>query len=152
MGRKRAVKPSWFKLFGSMRSVFEAAPDEVAGRALKGALRYFDTGEVPELEPMEWLLFCALRPQMEEAYEEFYQKVAAGRRGGLAAAQAKCSTAAPCPAGYTEGEEEGEEEGEGEAEAEAEADGPFGSPEIPHESVRDAYAYFLSRVPKTGRG
>ena len=107
MGRKRAVKPSWFKLFGSMRSVFEAAPDEVAGRALKGALRYFDTGEVPELEPMEWLLFCALRPQMEEAYEEFYQKVAAGRRGGLAAAQARCSTAAPCRAGYKEVEDEG---------------------------------------------
>ena len=44
MGRKRAVKPSWFKLFGRMLPMFEAAPDEVAGRAMKGILRYFDTG------------------------------------------------------------------------------------------------------------
>lgn len=154
MGRKRPVKPSWFKLFGNLLPVFEAAPDDAVGRAVKGALRYFDTGEVPELELMELILFSAMRPRIEEAYEDFYQKVEAGRRGGMAAAQAKCSTAVPCRAEPTEAEEE--EEGEEEEEADAEEEGIEGEgdagamapPYAPDDSFRDAYSYFLSRIPK----
>lgn len=157
MGRKRAVKPSWFKLFGNLLPMFEAAPDAAVGRAVKGALRYFDTGEMPEMELMELVLFSAIRPRIEEAYEDFYQKVESGKRGGMATAQARCSSAAPCRAEPTEAEEEekGEEEEEGEEEAEEEPiegegdAGPMAPPNAPGEGFQDIYSYFLSKVPKS---
>ena len=148
MGRKRAVKPSWFKLFGNMLPIFEAAPDDAVGRAVKGALRYFDTGELPELEAMELVLFSAMRPRVEEAYEDFYQKVEAGRRGGQQKAANRSGTATPCQTEPAEEEEEGEEEGEAEAEAgytEGEGEQTEGTPPYPPGS----YGYFLSRIPRT---
>ena len=39
MGKNKMGRPSWFKLFLHHKSLIDAVPDEVAGRALKAALR-----------------------------------------------------------------------------------------------------------------
>lgn len=64
-------RPSWFKLFLHHKSLIDAVPDEVAGRALKAALRYFDTGEVVELDSLAGAVFAALKPHIDEAFADF---------------------------------------------------------------------------------
>lgn len=122
MGRKSLGKPSWFKLFGHHLSLMEAVPDAVAGRAVKAALVYFETGELPELEPLTMAVFCALRPQVEEAHATYKNMVEQSRRASMrrwhpqleAGMQSGYQHICMLPEG--EGEEEGEEEGEGEEE------------------------------------
>lgn len=82
MGKSRIGRPSWFKLFLHHKSLIEAVPDEVAGKALKAALRYFDTGEVAELDPLAGAVFAALKPHIDEAFEDFRRSVDTGRAGG----------------------------------------------------------------------
>ena len=64
-------RPSWFKLFLHHKSLIDAVPDEVAGRALKAALQYFDTGEVVELDSLAGAVFAALKPHIDEAFADF---------------------------------------------------------------------------------
>ena len=82
MGRNKAGRPSWFKLFLHHKSLIDAVPDEVAGRALKAVLRYFDTGEVVELDSLAGAVFAALKPHVDEAFEDFRRSVDTGRAGG----------------------------------------------------------------------
>ena len=79
---RKSKKPSWFKLFLHHKSLIDAVPDEVAGKALKAALRYFDTGEVTELDPLAGAVFAALKPHIDEAFEDFRRSVDTGRAGG----------------------------------------------------------------------
>ena len=79
---RKSKKPSWFKLFLHHKSLIDAVPDEVAGKALKAALRYFDTGEVAELDPLAGAVFAALKPHIDEAFEDFRRSVDTGRAGG----------------------------------------------------------------------
>lgn len=71
MGKNKTGRPSWFKLFLHHKSLVEAVPDEVAGKALKAALRYFDTGEMAELDSLAVAVFAALKPNIDEAFEAF---------------------------------------------------------------------------------
>lgn len=71
MGKNKMGRPSWFKLFLHHKSLIDAVPDEVAGRALKAALRYFDTGEVVELDSLAGAVFAALKPHIDEAFADF---------------------------------------------------------------------------------
>ena len=84
MGKNKMGRPSWFKLFLHHKSLIDAVPDEVAGRALKAALRYFDTGEVVELDSLAGAVFAALKPHIDEAFEDFRRSVDTGRAGQTA--------------------------------------------------------------------
>lgn len=71
MGKNKTGRPSWFKLFLHHKSLIEAVPDEVAGKAIKAALRYFDTGEVAELDSLAGAVFAALKPDVDSAFADF---------------------------------------------------------------------------------
>lgn len=71
MGKNKTGRPSWFKLFLHHKSLIEAVPDEVAGKAIKAALRYFDTGKVAELDSLAGAVFSAIKPNIDEAFEDF---------------------------------------------------------------------------------
>ena len=57
-------------------------PDPVAGRALKAALHYFDTGQVPALDQLELVVFSAVRADIDEANSEYQRDVENGKKGG----------------------------------------------------------------------
>ena len=50
---KKSKRPSWFKLCLHHKSLFDALPDAVAGRAIKAALHYFATGETLQLAELK---------------------------------------------------------------------------------------------------
>lgn len=130
---KRAERPSWFKLFVTHRAFVDAVPDHVAGKALKMALAYFDTGELPSGEdPLAEAVFASLKPNIDEAYADFRQRVENGRMGGRPARSAESggnqhlpevTNANHCKPMLTE--EEAEEEAEEDEEADAEAENSF---------------------------
>lgn len=64
-------KITWFKLFGRNEAIFSASSDEAAGRAIKAAFRYLNTGEVPELDECSNILFAALRRDIDQCAEEY---------------------------------------------------------------------------------
>lgn len=62
---------SWWKMFVRLESVFENAPDDCAGKALKASFVYARTGEVPKLDPVSLILFSAIRPSIDDSAETF---------------------------------------------------------------------------------
>ena len=131
MPRKRAEKPSWFKLFGMHRPLMEVMPAEALGEAMKAVMTYFATGELTELtDPYAIALFAAVKPQVDDAYEDLRRSIECGRAGGLKAKEmyaAGTGGVYPPTAPVTEGEGEREEEGEGEGETDAETSEKFRS-------------------------
>lgn len=73
---------SWYKMFVRLESVFEAAPDDAAGRALKASFVYARTGEVPELDPVANILFSSIRPSIDESAGTFENISARNRENG----------------------------------------------------------------------
>ena len=124
MGKNKMGRPSWFKLFLHHKSLIDAVPDEVAGRAIKAALRYFDTGEVVELDSLAGAVFAALKPHIDEAFDDFRRSVDTGRAGGQKRWSKEGAKGDRPPIGplyhpigvstEAEADAEGEEEGEGE--------------------------------------
>ena len=124
MGKSKNGRPSWFKLFLHHKSLIDAVPDEVAGRAFKAALLYFDTGEMMELDSLAGAVFAALKPHIDEAFSDF-QATSEKNRQNIQKRWANrgipCDTngnhSLPDGTKNTEAEEEGEaeveEEGEG---------------------------------------
>lgn len=90
MGRNKIGRPVWFKLFLHHKSLIDAVPDEVAGRALKAALRYFDTGEVVELDSLAGAVFAALKPHIDEAFEDFQKTSEKNRLNAKVRWQNRC--------------------------------------------------------------
>lgn len=75
-------RPAWFKVFASCKPTVDAVPDGSAGRAFKAALSYFLNQEEPMLDdPLAAVVFCAVRPYIDEAFEDYAASVEAGRRG-----------------------------------------------------------------------
>ena len=79
---KKAQRAIWFKFWLRHRALFDAVPDPVAGRALKAALYYFDTGLVPSLDQLEMVVFSSIRADIDEANSEYQRDVENGRKGG----------------------------------------------------------------------
>lgn len=71
----------WFKLWTRSLPVFQAAPDDALGRAIRAALVYCNSGEVPELDPMANLIFSVLWKDVDEAIVQFQEAVESGKRG-----------------------------------------------------------------------
>lgn len=78
----KGKKPSWFKLWIHHKSLIEAVPDDVAGRAIKVALRYFVTGEVVQLGQLEAIVFSAIKSDIDEAHADYLRDVENGKKGG----------------------------------------------------------------------
>ena len=49
----------------------DTVPDETAGKALKAVFRYFDTGEVADLDPLAFAVFAAIKPYVDESFDDF---------------------------------------------------------------------------------
>lgn len=78
---KREKRATWFKCFLSSKATVDAVPDENAGKGLKAAFQYFENGEVPELDPLSNVVFCAMRPYIDEAVNDYDNAVKAGKFG-----------------------------------------------------------------------
>ena len=79
---KKNGRPAWFKMFLNQKAIIDAASNETAGKALKAAFQYFDTGEVVELDPAAFLVFSGIKPYIDESYADYQRSVEAGRTGG----------------------------------------------------------------------
>ena len=112
----RNKSPSWFKFWLHHKPLLEAVPDDVAGRAIKAALRYFESGEIDQLDQLEAAVFATLRADIDEATATYLRDIENGRKGGRPRSTGEGKP--PVREGdrhlptVTEGE--GEEEGEGE--------------------------------------
>ena len=74
-------RASWFKVFHYERAPIEAVSDADAGLGLKMALRYFDGEELPADMPLgAYVVFCTLKPYIDESLGEFAQSVENGRK------------------------------------------------------------------------
>jgi len=147
MGKSKIGRPSWFKLFLHHKALIDAVSDEVAGRALKAALHYFDTGEVAELDSLTGAVFAALKPHIDEAFEDFQATSEKNRQNikkrwansGIPTVTTGTSGNHLIPSdteAEVEAETEGEEEGEGDK-----ADKPPKPAHISPPSVDDVREY-----------
>lgn len=68
---KKKGRPAWFKMFLHQKALIDAVPDETAGKSLKAVFQYFDTGELPELDPMAFAVFATIKPYVDESFEDF---------------------------------------------------------------------------------
>ena len=72
--------PTWFKFYGSNSIVIDSVSDEIVGRAVKLATRWFNTGEEPsELDDATKIVFNLLKNAGTEAYFDYISKVEAGK-------------------------------------------------------------------------
>ena len=78
---KKSKRPSWFKLWLNQKPLIDAVPDDVAGKALKAAYQYFDTGEILELDSLCGAVFAVLKSQIDEAISNYNVSVEAGISG-----------------------------------------------------------------------
>lgn len=124
---KKSGKPSWFKLWLHHRSLFDAVPDDVVGRAIKAALRYFATGEVVQMGQLETVVFSSIKADIDDANADYLRDVENGKKGGrpkiIDAQKPPVRGATPPLPPVTEGDREGEGEGDGEGDGDGEEDG-----------------------------
>ena len=80
--RLNEKRPVWFKMWLHHKPMMEVVPDAVVGKAVKAALKYFDTGEIEPLDQMENIIFAAIRADADDAHAEYSRNVENGRKGG----------------------------------------------------------------------
>ena len=78
---KDAKKPSWFKMFLHQKAIIDSVDDATAGKALKAAFQYFDTGESVDMDQAVFIVFSAIKPYIDESYLDFQRSSAAGKKG-----------------------------------------------------------------------
>ncbi len=79
--KKKEKRATWFKCFLSSKATIDAIPDESVGKGLKAAFAYFEDKRVPELDPLSNVVFCAMRPYIDEAFADYEDSVLAGKYG-----------------------------------------------------------------------
>ena len=90
-------RPLWFKVHLANSPMWHSLSDEAVGRALKLALDYFETGELPEVDnPLVDIAFETLKKSCDTAFREYNESVEAGRPGArLKAEKAKRTKTSP---------------------------------------------------------
>lgn len=78
---KDAKRPSWFKLFLHQKAIVDSVDDITAGKALKAAFQYFDTGETVDMDQTVFIVFSAIKPYIDESFHDFQRSSAAGKKG-----------------------------------------------------------------------
>lgn len=91
---KKTGRPFWFKIDMSVKPLFDAIPDENAGRAIKAALEYFETRELDllSLEPLTLAAFMAVKGFVDDSYSEYEQRIENGKKGGRPPKSEKSNT------------------------------------------------------------
>lgn len=79
--KRREQRATWFKCFLSSKATIDAIPDENVGKGLKAAFAYFENKTIPELDQLSNVVFCAMRPYIDEAFSDYEASVESGRRG-----------------------------------------------------------------------
>ncbi len=69
----------YFCCFHSYREKLAALTDEQVGRVFRAALIYSETGELPELPPLESLAFGFIRYDIDQTQEEYERRCATNR-------------------------------------------------------------------------
>lgn len=79
----REKRASWWKMFAHQRAVIESAPSVDVGDGLKAAFAYFDGEDIgnAKLSQSAFMVFCAIRPYLDEAKEDYEASVENGKRG-----------------------------------------------------------------------
>jgi len=78
---KNNGRPSWFKLFLHQKAIVDSVDDTTAGKALKAAFQYFDTGETVDMDQTVFIVFSAIKPYIDESFHDFQRSSAAGKKG-----------------------------------------------------------------------
>lgn len=81
MAKSKVKRPTWFKVFLSAKSTIDAIPNENVGIGLKAAFEYFETKTEPSLDPLSKVVFCAMRPYIDEAFSDYQRSVDNGIKG-----------------------------------------------------------------------
>ena len=61
-------RPTWFKCFLSSKATIDSIPDEAVG-------------SFPELDQLANVVFCTMKPYIDEAFDDYEKQVQAGRSG-----------------------------------------------------------------------
>ena len=75
-------RPVWFRIYLHQLPLICSASDETLGRALKAAMCYFDTGELPVLPEAAQVLFSGFRAGADESWKDYRLSVENGKKGG----------------------------------------------------------------------
>ena len=120
----KEARASWFKLFLHQKPMMDAVPDEVLGRAIKGAMAYCEKGEEAPLDTVEQLLFLMFKPYIDEAQADFQKKAENGKKGGRPKKQTKPEVISEnqTQASLTEAEADADADAEADADADANAE------------------------------
>lgn len=78
---KKEKRATWFKCFLSSKATIDAIPDENVGKGLKAAFAYFESQTELELDPLSRVVFCAMRPYIDEALDDYAARVLDGKNG-----------------------------------------------------------------------
>lgn len=81
MAKTKVKRPTWFKIFLSTKSIIDAIPDENVGKGLKAAFAYFNDRSEPDLDPLSNVVYCAMRPYIDEAFSDYQRSVDNGQKG-----------------------------------------------------------------------
>ena len=72
----------WFKLTLHQKPLIDAVSDEVAGKALKAAMTYFQDRTQIELDPLTMAVYSVLKSSADDALAGYDKAVDYGSRGG----------------------------------------------------------------------
>ena len=81
MAKTKVKRPTWFKIFLSTKATIDAIPDENVGKGLKAAFAYFQDKTVPDLDPLSNVVYCAMRPYIDDAFTDYQRSVDNGNKG-----------------------------------------------------------------------
>ncbi len=80
-------KAQWFKFHKTYKDMFSITPDEELGRIIKRLIKYFDVGEIKDIEkmsfasPTEQIVFSVLKQSADESILEYNKAVENGAKG-----------------------------------------------------------------------
>lgn len=81
MSKKKSGRPCWFKLFDSHLELLEAAPPEAVKAGLCSALRSLRGEEVEVNDLAALMVFGAVKPSIDAAWDEYRRMSSGGSRG-----------------------------------------------------------------------
>lgn len=68
-------RPPWFKLYGRDADILEGAKSKDVGDAVKAAVRYLNSGQLPEqMTTVQTLIFSKLRTSVDDAVADYKAK------------------------------------------------------------------------------
>lgn len=72
----------WFKITLHQKPLIDSVSDEVAGKALKAAMAYFQDRTQTELDPLTMAVYSVMKASADEALSSYAKAVEDGGKGG----------------------------------------------------------------------